>query len=401
MFGFDKPNSFSFVEVTEGSTNPSSRVNGHIRILPAPDDQEDPIMTGLRVAKSSEAHDGHFSIEYTPESLRINTPAYTLSHSKACIEVEITIWIKHGAKLEHLEIATEHLDIKVEPGLFPLCENDGASKCSDDAHYVSNTTDFFAVAGDVSVAYWESGRNTGVDLVSGNINGRFALKDVLFLRTQSGNIDVNVEPKPVCLTNPKPAEYRASTKSGNIRTIFPLSGTAEDIPDRIYHTKVQSGSGSISGNYIHGLSTDLSTNSGSIDINVLPYSANNSGSWFRTESQGGTIKVDMLPSFVDPDTIFNHMRSMHKTRSGSLHMRYPQQWEGKIEAVTMTGNIGLYGKDVRVVKVWKGPVGAHVVAQKGSESSTMDLESSSGSIEATIGDRYKKGLLTILSKFLS
>ena len=350
-------------------------------------DQKDPILMEMRVAKSTEAQRLHFSVDYTAESLRLNTPTSSDSDQKACMELDISIWFRPGAQLEHLEIATEHLDVKIEPGLFPP-SHDTFLSGQDQAYYISNTTDFIAVSGGLSAAYWESGRETRIDLISGSVSGRFALRDLLSVKTRSGAININVEPKLENPTDPQPASFVADTLSGSIKAIFPVSAAIEEIPPRLYHTKIESKSGSVKGNYIHGLNTDILTVSGSIDVNVLPYSANSTGSWLRTESTGGRIGVTVLPSYQDSQSVIGHLRSVHKTKSGSVHIKYPQQWEGKIEAVTMTGSVGLHGRDVEVLKRWSGPVGAHVVAKKGNATSAMDLGTTSGSVNAIIGDLH-------------
>ncbi|KAG9722856.1 hypothetical protein KCU73_g13865, partial [Aureobasidium melanogenum] len=359
----------------------SSDINGQVRVMLGEEDQEHPLYVELRIAKSTAAQHSQFKIEYTGESLRVNAPAYSPSSYRACMEIDLRIWIKPGAQLEHLEIATEHLDIKVEPGLFPSSLGNQSG-----ARYISNNTDFITVVGSLYAAYWESGRETRIDTVSGSISGRFALKDVLSIKTVSGNINVNVEPKPESPIDPRPASFDAVTVSGSIKAIFPTSSTIAEIPPRLYHTKVESRSGSVHGNYIHGINTDITTSSGSIDVNVLPYSSNSTGSWLRTESAVGGIHVDVLPPYEDPQDVMGHLRSVHKTKSGSLHIKYPQQWEGKIEAVTMSGSVKLRGKDVEVLKRWSGPVGAHVVAKKGEASSAIDLSTSSGSVDARIGE---------------
>jgi hypothetical protein len=349
------------------------------------DDQKDPILMEMRVAKSTDAQRSHFSVDYTSESLRLNTPASSATHQKACMEIDMSIWFRPGAQLEHLEIATEHLDIKIDPGLFPP-SYDNLSAGQDQAYYISNTTDFIAVSGGLSAAYWESGRETRIDLISGSVSGRFALRDLLSVKTRSGSININVEPKSENPDDPRPASFVAETVSGSIEAIFPISAAIAEIPSRLYHTKIETKSGSVRGDYIHGLNTDILTVSGSIDVNVLPYTAHSTGSWLRTESTGGRIGVNLLPPYEDSQSVIGHLRSVHKTKSGSVHIKYPQQWEGKIEAVTMTGSVNLHGKDVEVLKRWSGPVGAHVVAQKGKASSAMDLGTTSGSVDATIGD---------------
>ncbi|KAI5205719.1 hypothetical protein E4T39_02860 [Aureobasidium subglaciale] len=384
-FTFASPRAFSFVEVTEGAGMPPSDISGQVRIMAGAEDQEYPISTDMRVAKSSEAQHLHFNIQYTAESLRVNTPASTSTTRKACIEIDMSIWIRPGAQFEHLEIATEHLDIKIEPGLFPPSKDLLASG-QDDVRYISNQTDFISVSGGLSAAYWESGRETRIDLVSGHISGRFALRDLLSVKTKSGSINVDIEPKPESPADPRAANFVANTVSGSIRAFFPMSNATGAIPPRNYHTEVDSKSGSVHGDYIHGLSTDIASGSGSIDVNILPYSVESTGSWLRTETQGGGIHVNVMSPYGDANGTIGNLRSVHKSKSGSLHIKYPQQWEGKIEAETMSGGVKLRGKDVRILRSWSGPVGSHVVAQKGHASSAMDIGTVSGSVDATIGD---------------
>jgi len=349
-------------------------------------DQEDPILMSMRVAKSSDAQNSYFAVHHTAESLRLNTPASSETHQKACMEIDIDIWFRPGTQLEHLEIGTEHLDIIIEPGLFPPPHE--TLPPDQAAYYISNRTDFLAVSGNLSSAYWQSGRETRIDLVSGSVSGRFALKDLLSVKTTSGSIDISVEPKEEDPIDPQPASFMVETISGSIKAVFPLSAAIAEIPSRLYHTKIESKSGSVKGSYIHGLNTDIVTISGSIDVNVLPYSSNSTGSWLRTESTGGRIGVNVLTSYENPQNVLGYLRSIHKTQSGSVHVKYPQQWEGKLEAVTMTGSIELQGKDVKVLSRWSGPVGSHVVAQKGKASSAMDMGTTSGSVHAIIGDLH-------------
>lgn len=384
-FSFKSPRSFSFVEITEGAHNPSSDISGQVRVLLGEEDQEHPLLIELRVAKSAGAQNSRFQVAYTGESLRLNAPASSPSYQRACMEIDVSIWIKPGAQVEHLEIATEHLDINVEPGLFKP-SLDALPSGQGGTYYISNNTDFITVAGSLNAAYWESGRETRIGTVSGSISGRFALKDVLSIKSVSGNININVEPKPESPIDPRPASFSAVTVSGSIKAIFPMSSTIAEIPPRLYHTKVDSRSGSVHGNYIHGINTDIKTSSGTVDVNVLPYSTKSTGSWLRTESAVGGIHVNVMPSYEDPQDAMGYLRSVHKTKSGSLHIKYPQQWEGKIEAVTMSGSVKLCGKDVEVLKRWAGPVGAHVIAKKGQAGSAIDLSTNSGSVDAVIGE---------------
>ncbi|KAI4723511.1 2-nitropropane dioxygenase [Aureobasidium sp. EXF-10727] len=238
-FSFQSPASFSFVEITEGSHNPSNNINGQVRILLGAEDQKDPLLMEMRVAKSPDAQGLHFGVDYTGESLRLNAPAYSSGYDKACMEIDMSLWIRPGAQLEHLEIATEHLDIKIDPGLFsPSLEP--SSPGQNGLYYISNQTDFITVSGSLSAAYWESGRETRIDVISGSVSGRFALKDLLSIKTASGDIDIDVEPKAESPTAPRPASFVATTNSGSIKASFPMSDAVGEIPPRLYHTKVES-----------------------------------------------------------------------------------------------------------------------------------------------------------------
>lgn len=64
--------------------------------------------------------------------------------------------------------------------------------------------------------------------------------------------------------------------------------------------------------------------------------------------------------------------------SGSLKVRYPNTWEGKIQARTLSGRVGINWDGVKIIRDWGGK---EVLAEKGVGEGDLVLESISGVVE--------------------
>ncbi|EON69312.1 hypothetical protein W97_08572 [Coniosporium apollinis CBS 100218] len=225
-------------------------------------------------------------------------------------------------------------------------------------------------------------RRTIINVGSGSVSGAYALRDYLSIRTTSGSISITVDPQAADPNYPKPAVFEAYATAGSIRIDFPTRGA---IPDRVYEVAVHSDMGSISGTFIHGQHTSLSALSGSISATILPYSAGNRSA-LRTDTMSGQTTVTVLAPYKDPGTVMGSMESLHKSKSGSMKLVYPQEWEGTVEGRTVSGSLRMHGRDLEVVREDKGYVRNHVVARKGKKNSRMEFNVMSGSVTAQIGD---------------
>lgn len=357
-------------------------LDGFVQLTAGSANQKAAIIVGLSVATTSPYAIADINVLQTEDGLALQAPTLRSSGTgsgKLCMAVYITIYVKAGVSLTDLEIATQHLNLRLHSSLF---NHNGALE-------VSNSATFTTIRGNVNTGYWSS-RNTVIDVISGSVSGTFALRDLLVIKTRSGTIDVDVDPKPADRTAPAPADFTAKTTSGSIAVRFPTSGTSDDIPEREYRTRTETNSGSISGSYILGLTSTFRTTSGSISADVLPYTAaENGASSLRTETGSGHTRIELLSPFQNKGQPMTRLRSLHKSMSSGLSLVYPQEWEGIINGGTLSGRLNIHGKDVEVLKIGETPVGKRIRARKGSDiASNLEVLTTSGSIDVTVGDVF-------------
>jgi len=284
---------------------------------------------------------------------------------KPCIVVRAVVYVSPTAKLDYLDVRSHHLSVNMASGL---------------SLEVQNQTMISVRSGSVNIleAYTFTSRRVIIDVSSGSIRGDYALLDLLSLQTHSGSIRANVFPKKADLNRPVPAEFRAISSSGSVEVHYPIH---ELLPDRDYTVYVISTSGSISGEYIHGIQTTMDCASGSITAKVLPYASGRHASTLYTNSKSGRTSLQVLP----PIDIFSHdirlTTARHDSHSGGVDVRYPRGWEGEIAAETNSGHISLDGPDIEEVEHHRYGSGEYLRATKGHDgSSTMALSVASGSL---------------------
>ena len=126
---------------------------------------------------------------------------------------------------------------------------------------------------------------------------------------------------------------------------------------------------------------------GSISAAILPYDVEDYASNLRTDSRSGTTNLHVLTPYNSSGTTISRLHSFHKSTSGSMNLRYPEEWEGTIDGETLSGNINLKGKNLHVdVDGHYGEMVKHVVARRGKGNSMLDFRSSSGSVNLQVGD---------------
>lgn len=86
----------------------------------------------------------------------------------------------------------------------------------------------------------------------------------------------------------------------------------------------------------------------------------------------------MHPDLFSPQTPIKALSGNHANTSGSLSVRYPNTWEGKIQARTLSGRVGIKWDGVRVIRDWGGK---DVLAERGLGDGQLLLESVSGGVE--------------------
>lgn len=382
FYEFANPESFSFLELIEDVRHDVHEISGTVKVTAPAGKQDAAIIVGIAVATTEQYQIIQLNTKQTQHGLHLEAPTLKRTASgdfvgRACLVLYVTISVRPDIILSDFEIATRYLNLQVVDDL-----SGGEQQLQ-----ILNTTEFTTISGDVSVDHWVS-RETRIDVTSGSVSGNFALRDVLAIKTQSGNINVDVRPKPVDKTAPAAAEFTAISTSGSIMVHFPTSGTEEDIPEREYKTRVAVTSGSITGEYIHGTSSTFHSKSGSLSVVILPYGGETGSSILHTESLQGSTDVEMLSPFQGDGHTLTQLRSIHKSISSAISLTYPQEWQGSLSADTLSGSITLSGRDVEVVRFHDGPVGKRMDAKKGSGQSRMNVSAKSGSITAVIGDRY-------------
>ncbi|KAI9744945.1 MAG: hypothetical protein M1818_001872 [Claussenomyces sp. TS43310] len=259
---------------------------------------------------------------------------------------------------------------------------------------------------------------------SGSITGTFLLCDNLELYSQSGNIDVVILPQKSESGSPI-AMFGGESQSGSLRVRYPIYGDYE-IPERDYRTHLKSRSGSISGTYFLGTEFEANTNSGSVKIEVLSGTSQGKSSLSTTTFSGSTYaslfprrrSVPDKSDFIDigdgdpyllyppaPNqagalsqdrSFIRELTSKHMSNSGSIKLRYPEEWEGEIHASTIAGSIRVSGPDVRTIKEGnKNWAFKEVIARKGTDAehaSLADVNAIVGEVDVWIGSGYESGL---------
>ncbi|KAK2765554.1 hypothetical protein FQN54_008408 [Arachnomyces sp. PD_36] len=238
-------------------------------------------------------------------------------------------------------------------------------------------------------------RDIIVDNGQNSIWGRYPLYDLLSLTTTSGDIAVTVEPQPADSQDPlKSARLVIRSQSGSVRVSF-SSPAAASMPElqgeierhlyrktgnlevfkslsekphmkpplqyRPYELDIETASGSVSGRYIFSAAASIRTQSGSINVLLVPIVSvdlNSPGSCaadisLLTSSGSGRTELHMTEPYF-AQTLTNtrenglspnahHDRSCSKDFSATsshtstgpepLRISYPQSWAGNISAL--------------------------------------------------------------------
>lgn len=369
-YDFSTLSSFTFDENLRTNAL-SGGIYGRVRLAAAPESQTAPIRVNVSLAPSAPYSIEELHVLKTANGIMIKDPDLKRdisppAYRKPCMIVGATIYFKEDVTLSKLYVNTRNLDID-----FTL-----TFKATMDETLLR--TEFANIR---SEARFNS-RETRINAGSSSISGHYNLLDLLSVTTQSGSINVDVTPKEASKDD-KPARLECVSRSGSISVQMPPRDSFSELPERDYQTIVKTQQGSISGRLVHGTSTVVESQSGSLAFDLLPYSASDE-STLKTHSQSGMTQVNVASPHTG--STMKHMTSSHTTGSGSLHLTYPQAWEGKISGGTNSGSITLRGRDVvtdeynaarHYVRAHKG---------KGHLDGKLDFGTGSGSVDITIGD---------------
>jgi hypothetical protein len=168
---------------------------------------------------------------------------------------------------------------------------------------------------------------------------------------------------------------KLSTKSGSINLNF-KSPRFSNLP--LNHTTILTTvSGSCNARLVHGLSTSVSTSSGSQSLNIYP-SVSTHESYLTTTSKSGSQSIIVHdPEGAEGAKLDNFRADVTTMGSASLNLRFPRTWEGTVHASSGgSGSVNLLGRNIEVVDFGK----REQHGTRGTGSRTELVGSGSGSI---------------------
>lgn len=382
-------------------------------------------------------------------TMRISVPKTSSFNSQSgnhCISLEITVWLPEDTSLSALSIASTLLTIRVFDDIkFKVTGKSEFISLSDDVIFPENGIHKSVPP----LTYPLDARHITVETISGNIKGIYPLYDYLKLSSQSGEINVGVYPQPVLPSAPEPADLEVSTSSGKVQVNLPVQLPGYNPPARDYETRVASASGDISGSYFLGSTGSLKSTSGEINAKILPvipYSPSTDPddapkTQLETWSVSGDHKLEILdpvfisllpsnkhdqhrspepyipigdddpyqnivPPNLDQDVVLEDrslgarkrhaakrwrtLTATHQTTSAEISVRYPEAWEGTVSGKTMSGDIDVKGKDLKIISSKKGWAFKELLAGKGvskkGEGSSVTMSGISSDLKFTVGE---------------
>ncbi|KAK3070208.1 hypothetical protein LTR53_010856 [Teratosphaeriaceae sp. CCFEE 6253] len=216
-------------------------------------------------------------------------------------------------------------------------------------------------------------RRRFIDAGSQSLTAQLDLYDLLSIRAWSGSLNLGIRPHPAEKDHAVPAVLTIESHSGSVN----VNMGGFDVPKRDYSVSINSHSGSIGGSLIHGRKTSVVCHSGSVTLSFTLSGANTDASTLSTLSESGYSDITVLsPGLLSmASTSIKQLSSTHATKSGSLSLHYPSDWEGTIEGRSQSGGLTLHGQGIEIVQ--QGP--HYVYAKKGSGSSHLSFTSASGS----------------------
>ncbi|KAF2805203.1 uncharacterized protein BDZ99DRAFT_396385, partial [Mytilinidion resinicola] len=367
-FDFGTPRSFSIQELLSDPKYKLGTISGTLHVMKAPKGQKSGLAGNLIMATPDFVEidelryiktDTEFTIK---EPVLKETDAY---RSSVCLRIEFYLYVSSGVRLKKLGIHAHHLSVNIYDGV-----NFG----------VTDKTTIQLNAGSLDARPFES-REITIDIGSGAVSGTYALKDLLSIKTKSGAITVDVEPKEADNDHLAPAVFRAESLSGLVKVKFDTF----DIPARDYKTTINSKTGLVSAVLIHGSSTDIEVGTGSITADIIPFEADAGPSTLYTNTRSGMTRLTLQAPYKNSGTTISRLTSSHKGLSGAMVLGYPQEWEGAIHGGTRSGSLSLHGEDVEIIHLGGGYTGKTVKAKKGSGNSKLEFDTMSGSVDITVG----------------
>lgn len=382
-FNFVNTAKFAFSQVSQdghhrGSDIKPVSIRGDIKVRPA----EQSGGAGIRIDLDLHGSDSQITgsewlgIVKTDSTLFLKTPRWmpvdessaSTQHSP-CIYISATIWIAPGTTLETFGIDAETLSVNFFPGLdYAITQSTDISVFSASLSIKANST-----PSKLSI----NSRETTIDISSGSVTGSYPLYDLLSIHTDSGSIDVMIEPKEASRESVKPAVLRLTSNSGSVRAVT----STVTVPKRDYRADVYTSSGSIDVTLLHGLRTSLRSINGRITANLYPVGDNDTRTDIESHCTSGSTDITLHSSISHPSAPLKKLFAYYGSTSGSLDLRYPAQWEGTVVGTTLSGDIEIDWPGLRIVKDRKKTwLKRKIVGFKGSGEGKLVFSDSSGRV---------------------
>jgi hypothetical protein len=190
---------------------------------------------------------------------------------------------------------------------------------------------------------------------TGSISGTYKLYDLLDLSTMSGSVNINVDIQP----GDNPAILRIAAQSGSIRvnvvshnTVSHRFHLADSVSKRVFHSDIETQSGSISGSLIHGNGgrTSISTKSGNINVTLytVGVSSSEKDSEILTSSASGHQRIVVKSDASSIGIPIRAIQASHTVvGSASINVDYPAEWEGTVHTQAVgSGSSRMSGRDL-------------------------------------------------------
>ncbi len=394
-FEYKEPSKFAFEQQSQGADGLALlamgkhvRTGGEIRVRPMKERSETKIRVDLDIRASdpklfkseslSIAEKGSTLTVKTPKELNDKEPSKHAKESP-CLYILATVWISPGTTLETLGIHSEMLSVIFDPGLdYAILRKTEVS-----AHSASLSID--GVKPPLAMTLYS--RETVINVNSASVTGSYPLYDLLTIHTNSGSIDITIDPKVASKDNVKPAVLRLTSNSGSIRA----TTSTTSVPDRDYRTDISTSDGSMDLALLHGLRTSLRSINGRMTVDLYPYGHNNSRTDIETHSNSGSTDITVHRSISHPTAPLKELFAFYHADSGSMQLWYPAQWQGTVQGTTSSGSINLDWDGLKIVKDEKrGWTKRAIEAVRGDGEAKLFFTESSGSM--TLGGESGSGI---------
>ncbi|RSL70002.1 hypothetical protein CEP54_002063 [Fusarium duplospermum] len=389
---FDRSSNLEIVQTVQrdhGHRGARPHVSGEVILQPVKDSSSAAIE--LQVISNDKNLGVHVHFDEKTQLFKMITPDSIDwdSNQAPCIQIRATIWTPQKSIIKGLKINTIHLNLDVETG-FDLQVLTSTIIRSAIGHI--NTP---AVAPKkAAVSYTLSSREINIHTASGKVKGWYPLYDLLDIDTVSGDISVNVGPKPA--DGAKPASLRVHSASGQIEVHEPLSQPKDSLPPRDYMVNVGTASGDITADVAASSHARFESQSGDFKLRILPVLESSTKPALETDTKSGTSQVTILEPFWTTTTTttatgdkkrpaLSALKSKHDSISGTIKLRYPSSWEGHVSAQTVSGSQDIRGRGLEVTHEG-GLFPRRTRGRKGDGNSQMDVSSVSGDEYVLVGE---------------